>query len=190
MNPPHKIRIIAGLWRSRQLTVAPLASVRPTGNRIRETVFNWLQRDIAGARCLDLFAGSGAMGFEALSRGATQVVFIEQHPIAVEYLLRNAHQLNAEQADIKQSNAMTFLTTPPAAGFDIVFLDPPFDENLLESCLAQLKENNFLNSPAKIYLEHNQPLSQITLPAGFELIRHQKAGQVYYGLVGASPSLS
>lgn len=183
MNPSHKIRIIAGQWRSRQLSVAPIDHVRPTGNRIRETLFNWLQHDIPGAHCLDLFAGSGALGFEALSRGAASVVMIEEHPIAVEYLLRNAQQLDARHLQIKNQNALIYLSTPPAVRFDIVFLDPPFSENLLETCLSKLNENQFLNAPAKIYLEYDKPLESIQLPPSFELIRHQKAGQVYYGLI-------
>jgi 16S rRNA (guanine966-N2)-methyltransferase len=179
----NKIRIIGGIWRSRQINVPDQARLRPTPNRIRETLFNWLQYDIVGANCLDLFAGSGALGFEALSRGAKSATIIEQDTLIFKNLLANGEHLQAQNASFQKTNALTWLEATQDVSFDIVFLDPPYSENLIQPCLNLLVNRNFLSIDAKIYLEHNQPLSEIVFPEGLRLLHHKKAGQVYYGLL-------
>ncbi|TPW17985.1 MAG: methyltransferase, partial [Halothiobacillaceae bacterium] len=120
----NSLRIIGGTWRSRRLEFPTVEQLRPTPDRVRETLFNWLQHRIGGARCLDLFAGSGALGFEALSRGANEVVFVEIDPAAVQALRANAQRLQADNAQIIHEEALRYLAKP-ADPFDIIFLDPP-----------------------------------------------------------------
>ena len=128
-----KLRIIAGDWRSRQLVFADTPGLRPTPSRVRETVFNWLQQDVRGSRCLDLFAGSGALGFEAASRGAKSVVMVENNAMACRLIKENTVKLSADQIKIKQADVFNFLAGD-AAPFNIVFLDPPFFKGLALVC--------------------------------------------------------
>jgi 16S rRNA (guanine966-N2)-methyltransferase len=180
-----EVRIIAGDWRSRRLPVIPDSGVRPTSDRIRETLFNWLQSHIAGARCLDLFAGSGALGFEALSRGAEHVTFIEQDLRVVQQLQKNAEMLQTERADIHWQQADDFLLQPvtPAQRYDIVFLDPPFRDNLLATCQHALVERHWLKDTAFIYMEsdRSRPFPE-PLP-GWQISHDKQAGQVAYRLL-------
>ena len=138
MTRPGKVRIIAGQWRGRKLDVLDSPGLRPTPDRLRETLFNWLQQEIGAARCLDLFAGSGALGFEALSRGASEVVMVESNPALVERLNDSAESLNSEHHVIQRADAMSWLKQAKR-GFDIIFLDPPFGQNLIESCCNLIK---------------------------------------------------
>ncbi len=183
-----KIRIIGGTLRSRLITV-PDEIVRPTPNRIRETLFNWLQTDISGAQCLDLFAGSGALGFEAISRGAQHVTFIEKDTHIIRNLKQNSENLKITNASFAKTDALTWLKKTEGETFDIIFLDPPYAENLIKPCLELLVSQQLLSPNAKIYIEHNQPLTNIIFPESLELIQNKKAGQVYYGLLIISSAI-
>jgi len=157
---------------------------------VRETLFNWLMHDIAGARCLDLFAGSGALGLEALSRGAATVVFCDSNPEALRALRGHLASLQAAGAELRPQAALELLQAgPPAAPFDIVFLDPPFGQGLLAPCLDLLERRGWLAAQAKIYLESEAGVS-LTLPAHWQLLREKTAGQVGYRLAqrGAAPA--
>lgn len=180
-----KIRIIAGTLRSRLISV-PDNLVRPTSNRIRETLFNWLRDDIIGANCLDLFAGSGALGFEALSRGAFKVSFIEKDQKVFQNLKKNNDELKLTTGEFIHLDALSFLKKYSGKPFNIVFLDPPYAENLIAPCLELLTSQKMLTPDAQIYIEHNQILDDIVLPQELTLLKNKKAGKVYYGLIGAS----
>ena len=149
----NTLRIIGGSHRGRKLKFADVPGLRPTPDRVRETLFNWLAPLIPGARCLDLFAGSGALGFEAMSRGAREVVFVDSHSLAVKALRENIALLGDGSAEVIQSGALEWLSRQPAEPFDVVFLDPPFRQDLLEPCCQRLDEAGWLASPAAIYLE-------------------------------------
>ena len=191
-NSAGKLRIIGGEWRSRQLPIVDLPGLRPTTDRVRETLFNWLQNDIPGGRCLDLFAGSGALGFEAASRGAASVTMIELQNNAMQVLKSNKQLLGANQAEphnrannieLIQQNALTWLAEYQDKPFDVVFLDPPFDSDYLGKAIELLGKQACLSANACVYLECaiNQQLPE--LPAGWEISREKKAGQVRYFLV-------
>jgi len=180
----NTLRIIGGQWRGRKLRFADGEGLRPTTDRVRETVFNWLQPLIAGARCLDLFAGSGALGLEALSRGAAEVLFIERNPRAVRALQENLALLQAGNGRVQQGDALAYLRGP-ATLFDVVFLDPPFRQNLLDPALALLAEGGWLAPGARIYIELEAELGAPVLPEGWELLRSKQAGQVAYHLAAA-----
>ncbi len=177
------VRIIGGQHRGRKLPFPEMPGLRPTGDRIRETLFNWLQPVIEGARCLDLFAGSGALGMEAASRGAGRVVMVEQAGSVVRQLERNRQQLELAQVDIVRADALQFLERQPAP-FDIVFLDPPFDGNLLAP-LCQRLTLGWLSDGARIYLEEDISREFPLLPEGWEWLRQKTAGRVRYGLAHA-----
>ncbi len=178
-----ELRIIGGQWRGRKLRFPCVTDLRPTPDRVRETLFNWLAPIIHGARCLDLFAGSGALGFEALSRGAKEVVFIDQSPIIVKELSHNAHKLNASNAIIKQEKISADLSLVMQP-FDIVFLDPPFQQNLLSMSFHWLEKRHLLlSSSTLLYIETDKQLSQLILPETWQLLHEKRAGQVYYYLI-------
>jgi 16S rRNA (guanine966-N2)-methyltransferase len=149
---------------------------------VRETLFNWLREVLPGARCLDLFAGSGALGFEALSRGAEEVVMVDQNPAVVAQLREHCQQLKARNARVVQADALVFLQGAPQP-FDIIFLDPPFDGGLLAPCMARLATHHWLAPSARLYIEtdHRTPLPP--LPADWTILRHKQAGQVGYYLL-------
>ena len=175
-----QLRIIAGQWRGRRLPVATAAGLRPTADRNRETLFNWLQGDLQGARVLDLFAGTGALGLEALSRGAASAVFVERNRRVADALKAVLLQLGAaERARVVIDDALRFLKRPPDGGFDLVFIDPPFHSVLLASVVPLLTQAEWLNPGAQIYLES---VSAPALPDSWSLRRHQSAGGVWYGL--------
>jgi len=177
-----QIRIIGGQWRGRKLLISEHPEVRPTPDRVRETLFNWLAPLINGACCLDLFAGSGALGFEALSRGASQVVMIDQSPVVVKCLRTQLNTLKATNARIYQ--AQIPLHWPVfSTVFDIIFLDPPYRENLLLPVCFALEEKGLLADPAYIYLESGRQIEDDELPLGWAFIKRKKAGQVNYYLV-------
>ena len=180
-----KLRIIGGRWRSRQLPVLDLPGLRPTTDRIRETVFNWLQADIAGATCLDLFAGSGALGFEAASRGAQQVLMLELQPEAYKKLCDNKRDLEASNIVCERQDAMQWLNKHCSDDglFDVVFLDPPYDSGLLAKACLLLEQSGRLSDMAKIYLEHPVEQSLPELPENWQINRGKKAGQVMYYLL-------
>ncbi len=179
---PHgTLRIIGGRWRGRRLAIAAVPGLRPTTDRVRETLFNWLMPVVAGAHCLDLFAGSGALGLEAASRGAAEVVLVERAKAAVEQLRRHLQTLQADTVRVVQADALAFLAGPPRP-FDIVFLDPPFRRGLLAPCIERLEQGGWLADEARIYIEAERELPPEALPANWELLRSKGAGQVGYHL--------
>ena len=178
--PRGEVRIIGGAWRSRRLAFPASEGLRPTPDRVRETVFNWLTPYLPGAACLDLFAGSGAFGFEALSRGAARAVLVEKRLEVVAALRHNREQLKAEHADIVHADAVEFLRGP-AAAFDIVFLDPPYASGLLAPCVELLDTRGWLKPDAIIYLEAPEGEAP-PLPATWQPVRSKTAGQVGYHL--------
>jgi 16S rRNA (guanine966-N2)-methyltransferase len=179
----NRLRIIGGQWRSRVLQFADVPDIRPTPDRIRETLFNWLQFDITGARCLDLFAGSGALGFEAVSRGATLVTAFEQNRAAVQGIRANCVALDTHKVVLIEANAMDRLQHDSApAPYDIVFVDPPFASGFYEPCFQHLQERGWLAPAALVYVEAAQSLTSFTVPAGWTLQREKRAGDVYCGL--------
>lgn len=176
-----RLRIIGGQWRSRQLPFPDVEGLRPTTDRVRETLFNWIQHDIPGARCLDLFSGSGALGFEALSRGAGNVVMIENNSKASFQLKENAKTLNAENVEIYHGDAMQFLSQENTP-FDLIFLDPPFGKGFLQDCINQIVEMKLLKKDGAIYIESEQSLDDLEIPANWHPHREKQAGQVIYRL--------
>ena len=183
----NTVRIIGGKWRGKKLSFPSIAGLRPTPDRIRETAFNWIQFEVSGARVLDLFAGSGAFGFEALSRGAAYAVFVEKDTSAVAQLNNHCQEMNIENALIEPCDALQFLkqTVSQAAGqpaFDIVFLDPPYGKHLLEPCMNDLEQQHLLTDKAFIYLETESSLTLPPLPCNWRLTRSKHSGQVSYYL--------
>jgi 16S rRNA (guanine966-N2)-methyltransferase len=180
-----QLRIIGGKWRSRSIKFADSEGLRPTTNRIRETLFNWLQSDLLNSNCLDLFSGSGALGFEAASRGAKNVVMVEKETQVLRYLKNNADVLAADNIKVIKQDAESLLRAGSErfdGAFDIVFLDPPFNKSLLEHCVRDLEENNWLSPQASIYIECEKFLALDFIPDNWTLHRQKKAGQVCFSL--------
>ena len=179
----RQLRIIAGQWRGRRWRFPP-GEIRPTGDRVRETLFNWLQGRISGRRCLDLYAGAGALGLEALSRGAAHCVFVDRDRQVIDSLRRLLveWQAPAMAAQCLQTEAVRFLagTVQP---FDVVFLDPPFMAGALEASIAQLESRGWLHSGSHIYLEHPRSAPLPPLPASWKALRSGTAGAVGYDLL-------
>lgn len=176
------VRIIAGKWRGRRLQIPNKAEVRPTPDRVRETLFNWLAPHIVHAHCLDAFAGTGALGFEALSRGASSVEMIDQSPHIIAMLKSQVEKLAAgELVTLYQARFPEEIHSCKKP-FDIVFLDPPYHADLLLSSCYFLEEKGYLAQSAYIYLEAKELIQEIDLPRNWELIKAQKAGQVAYHL--------
>ena len=171
------VRIIAGDWRGRRLQVANVPGLRPTGDRCRETLFNWLQPWLAGANCADLFAGTGALGFEAASRGAAAVLMIEKHPRALAVLREGIEQLQAGQVSLRAGGAMSLLEDFKPESFDLVFVDPPFDSNLGGLVLERLDNNGCVRRGGFIYIE-SPPTTNIPPCEGWSLWRDQQLGEV------------
>ena len=181
---PSKVRIIAGQWRGRSIEFPNLKSLRPTPDRVRETLFNWLFPSIVGAKCLDLFAGSGALGFEALSRGAAYTVLIDNNARVCKQLKEQAQTLNANNICIVHQEATQFITDNQDS-FDIVFIDPPFNSKLASTLADMLLEHPMLNNQAMIYIE--MPLSEKPNTSetwrGWNVVRSGKTSQVCYLLL-------
>jgi len=182
------LRIIGGTWRGRKLRFPAAADIRPTPDRVRETLFNWLGTRTAGARCLDLFAGSGALGLEALSRGAAHVTFIERDPAAVRELHARLTEWQAQGARVERQDALKFLRGTPEP-FDIVFLDPPFASDLLPEAAALLARG-WLRPGALVYVECAARAGLPVLPGGFEALKAKQAGEVGYHLFTYLKALS
>ena len=176
-----QLRIIAGRWRSRRLLFPDLDGLRPTPDRVRETLFNWLQADVPGSICLDLFAGSGALGFEAASRGAEQVVMVEKNSKATDALKQNIDTLDAANIELAVDDALDWLRRNQRV-YDIVFLDPPYGAGLLGRCCEMLERGKNLAENAKIYLEHALGDDEITVPDNWACVKNRSAGQVVYKL--------
>ncbi|HXY97541.1 MAG TPA: 16S rRNA (guanine(966)-N(2))-methyltransferase RsmD [Steroidobacteraceae bacterium] len=175
------LRIIGGTWRGRRLRFPAAALIRPTPDRVRETLFNWLGARIVGARCLDLFAGSGALGLEALSRGAAHVTFIEREPEAARALRATLAEWGAQGAEVERGDALAFLAHQPQP-FDIAFLDPPFASGLLEEAAVLLEGNGWLRDAALIYVECGAREGLPPLPARWVSLKAKRAGEVGYHL--------
>ncbi len=182
---PGRLRIVAGNWRSRLLEIADVPGLRPTSARIRETVFNWLAPRIAGARCLDLFAGTGALGLEALSRGAADCVFVEKSTKAAKTLRANITTLQAENAVVHETNAVRFLQQAGDARFEIVFLDPPFAADILPDLCIRLEESSLLADNARIYIEEDRNQPELELPEPWQVLKTKNSGNVRYSLLDA-----
>jgi 16S rRNA (guanine966-N2)-methyltransferase len=190
----QSLRIIAGEWRGRKIPFATAVGLRPTQDRVRETLFNWISGPVPGATCLDLFSGTGALGLEALSRGAKQVNFVDLSNIATNSLNDNLKLLPiaADQiAKVEQMSSFNWLrsykdratTDEQIERYDLVFLDPPFALALMQDTLKALFDSQCLSDKAMIYVEQPQPLEELLLPEGWKLHRSKKAGQVFYGLI-------
>lgn len=178
-HPPGFVRIIAGHLRGSKLPVADRPGLRPSSDRVRETLFNWLQAKVAGARVLDLFAGTGALGFEAASRGAAAVVLVERDPVLAQSLRDSQARFKLEGVQVVQADALTWLSGPPTASFDLVFLDPPFDGGLWEPAAQRLAP--WLAPGAWIYVESPQKL-QASWPPGWRLHREGQTRDVRFTL--------
>ena len=180
-----QFRIIAGRWRGRRLKFPPLADIRPSPDRVRETLFNWLAPVVEGSVCLDLFAGSGALGLEALSRGAAHVSFVDRQQPAIRRIQDHLTLLVCEDADTCAGDAFEFLDDIAAAQdrqYDIVLLDPPFDSDYEDRLITGLEDGGFLASRANIYLESPAAKDLPEVPANWELLHTKTAGHVGYHL--------
>ena len=181
MAKTNQVRIIGGDWRSRRISFPDHEGLRPSADRVRETLFNWLGQDLHGRSCLDLFAGSGALGFEALSRGAASVVMVEKSRKVLEALRRNAELLGAKNLQLHCADALEFATAaaaPDAARFDVVFLDPPFGSALLAQALPRVAP--LLMPGARVYVESAAAFAE---SGGWRILKHSRAGQVHFNLV-------
>jgi 16S rRNA (guanine966-N2)-methyltransferase len=177
----NKVRIIGGEWRSRILHFDDAPGLRPTPDRVRETLFNWLQFDVVNSVCLDLYAGSGALGFEAASRGAKRVVLVENNPKACQKLRNNMELLAANQMQLRFLDVKQFLQQT-SEGVDLVFLDPPFGQNLVAETCQLLEKRDWLAAYAKIYIEAERQLQLDDIPKNWILLKNKAAGQVAYYL--------
>lgn len=177
---PGSVRIVGGAWRGTKLAVPVSEQLRPTPDRVRETLFNWLQNAVPGSVCLDLFAGTGALGFEAASRGAEKVIMVEQDRRQVDRLRQQAETLHANSVDIIQADAVKWLDNVQIE-FDLVFLDPPFGEGLLNGVLSTLSSGTVLRHGGLVYVEAEAGL--IIDPGRFRIRKQKRAGQVQYMLL-------
>ncbi len=173
---------MAGEWRGRILTFPDRSGIRPTPDRVRETLFNWLQPTIVGAHCLDLFAGSGALGLEALSRGAAQVDFVERDRISTTAITNHLQLLNSAGGDVYTQDAFRFLQGSELTRYDLIFLDPPFGQGLLERAFLLLKQSK-ISPQLQLYVEIEHELDDLQMPEGWEVARSGGAGQVRYMLL-------
>lgn len=177
-----ELRIIGGDWRSRRLTFPAVGGVRPTPARVRETLFNWLMPVVPGARCLDLFAGSGVLGLEALSRGAQQVTFVDHTRALADALKSNLTLLRSDTTTIACQDVVAFLSQPATRPMDIVFMDPPFRQGWLDRLLPLIAEQDWVQSGSWVYIEHESELTTPAVPSNWLLHREKTAGQVCYRL--------
>ncbi len=189
----NQIRIIGGQWRGRKISFPDNTSLRPTPDRVKETLFNWLSPYIVNAICLDLFAGSGALSFEALSRGAAKVIAFEQDRNAFISIQDNAKKLDisSENLEVMHKSSMHWLNTMDNTiqtnqSFDIIFADPPYDENLLLQCFDLIETNKLLQPNGLIYFESNKPFEAFSngiLNKSFQILKEKQAGNVFYGCI-------
>lgn len=179
------VRVIGGRWKGRRIPVSDLVGLRPTPDRIRETLFNWLQFRLEGALCLDLFAGSGALSFEALSRGASKVVAVDSRQQVIDNLGATRHLLGADALQLVHDEAQIVLSTSAPAQFDIVFVDPPFDHPLHNVVCALLQKNRWLSPAALVYVEAAKD-SELEHPQCWSLLKTKCSGNVQYMLLRAN----
>ena len=175
---PHQVRIIGGLWKRTLLAVADRPGLRPTPDRVRETLFNWLGQDLSGWRCVDAFAGTGALGLEAASRGAADVLLVEAEGALVDQLRAVVKRLDARNVRVQRGNALSVLAALPPASVDLVFLDPPFEADLFDKALAAARPA--IVAEGMIYLEAPSAWDDEVLARhGLQRVRHLKAGAVH-----------
>ena len=175
------LRVIGGRWRGRKLTVIDSEGLRPTPSRVRETLFNWLQFSLSGANCLDLFAGTGALGLEAASRGVEKVTLVEFNTGIAEQLSKNCQQLGADNYQLVNKDAVSFLSGDQDQ-YDIVFIDPPYELGIWSEIAEQLVSQDCLSLNALIYVEYPITAIKPSLPSKWQLIKEKKAGGVNYCL--------
>jgi len=173
LDSPSKIRIIGGKWRGRKLNVIDVPGLRPSQDRTRETLFNWLQGKIVGARCLDLFSGTGALAFEALSRGASEVIMVESNPKIVETLKQTAEIFGSKTHQIVRDDAVSWVRNSPKV-FDIIFLDPPFGYGYTEKCCQMIIEQSSLADNGIVYIESEK---NINIPPMLKINKMTQIGQ-------------
>ncbi|KTC99133.1 16S rRNA (guanine(966)-N(2))-methyltransferase RsmD [Legionella erythra] len=181
----QQVRIIGGKFRGKKIDFPEAQGLRPTPDRVRETLFNWLMHDIRGARCLDAFAGSGALGFEAFSRGAAHVTLVEQNRLVFNHLLTVSRAFNAPELSVIHADALAFLSTTRET-FDLVFLDPPFAHACHEACFTRLQASDCLPPGGLVYVE--SPESLTLNPAAWQALKSKQAGHVFYALYKKMPS--
>lgn len=183
-RPPSggELNIIGGTWRSRKLRFPDAGGVRPTPARTRETLFNWLANEVPGSHCLDLFSGSGALGLEALSRGATSATLVEHNPALAEALRQNLALLKSQDGHVICQSVDQFLARPPARSFDLIFMDPPFRQGWLERLFPLLLEHEWIAPGGCVYVEYESEKTSPVAPPGWQLHREKTAGQVTYCL--------
>lgn len=181
----NSVRIIGGKWRGRKIYFPDSKGLRPSSDFIRETLFNWLMANTFGSICLDAFAGSGAIGFEALSRGAERVYFIEQQAAVFRQLQLTASQIGAtQQSQIISENTLKWLEKPAIVQFDLIFLDPPFKQQLLVPSLQAIQKNGWLKGNGYIYVEYEREFDLSPyIPEGLVMIKNKQVGAVSYGLI-------
>ena len=178
---PHEVRLIGGQWKRSKLPVIDKPGLRPTPDRVRETLFNWLGNDLTGWRCLDAFAGSGALGFEAASRGAAEVLLLERDADLVRSLRASQHRLKAHTLQVEQADALAWMARCAPQRFDLVLLDPPFGAGLQPAALAVAAP--LVGPGGSLYIESPAVLMAAEVPAGFALWRAARAGLVHYHLL-------
>ena len=175
------LRIIGGAWRGRRIHFPPVEAIRPTPDRVRETLFNWLQMDVSDSRCLDLYAGSGALGLEALSRGASRVVFVEVDSGAGRHLSQTLQELQCDRGAVVTADVKRYLAGP-SEPFDIVFLDPPYTDHALAVICIRIEQGGWLRPGGLAYLEDSAAAGPPHLPSGWTLLKSKRAGAVGYHL--------
>jgi 16S rRNA (guanine966-N2)-methyltransferase len=182
-SQPGRLRIVAGNWRSRLLEIADVPGLRPTSARIRETLFNWLGPSIAGVRCLDLFAGTGALGLEALSRGAAACDFVEKSGKAAKTLRANIAALDANTAFVHETDAQSFVQQAGGSKYEVVFLDPPFAADMLGELCRLLQASELLTDDARVYVEQDRNQPAFELPDRWQVLKSKESGNVRYSLL-------
>ncbi len=179
-----EVRVIAGLWRGRKLPVLNAEGLRPTTDRVKETLFNWLMMDVANARCLDCFAGSGSLGIEALSRQAQAVIFLEKFANAAQQLKKNLASLKTDKGTVINTDTLTYLSQKNSTEpFKIIFIDPPFHHNFVPHVLTLLQQNNWLAENALIYVETEKNHPPLLLAENWQIIKEKSAGIVTSRLI-------
>ena len=185
-RPSGTLRIIGGHWRGRKIRFGAALGLRPTLDRVRETLFNWLAPDIRDAHCLDLFAGSGALSFEALSRGAADVVAVERNSQSLRDLHKNSALFGANRMSIIHSDALRYVDAPHTHAFDIIFVDPPFHENLVATTLEALAGSDCMTQGTLVYVELETD-THCVLTSTWDPLRHKRAGNTQFMLLQWSP---
>ncbi len=180
----NSIRIIGGDLRSRKIEFPTITGLRPTSDRVRETLFNWIQMDISGNNCLDLFSGSGALGIESLSRGASSVTFVEENQIAAKSIQENLNRLHLSEGEVVCSDALKWIDNQKSSAtkYDVVFLDPPFSSNMMAIACQHLSNNSLLNKACKIYTETSIDPDKIIFPQGWRRLKKKEDGQVFFSM--------